>query len=372
MSVPPASFLGLAFAAVAGASLVLSGCSKPSSAATSTAMATAGAASSAAPDVRVQTAAVTSRPVPRYLSVTGQLKSGRETDLAANANGRVTATLVERGSQVKAGDVLAQLDMRAAALSAAEARAQADTAAASADNAKTECDRTRALVASGALGRAELDRMDGQCKTSALAVHAAQARSNLAAQNVGDGVIRAPFAGVVAERYVDVGEFVHQDSKVVTLVDLSALRLELTIPEGSIAAAVPGAKVMFSVAGYPDRTFSSTLAFVGASVRPTTRDVVAEAKVDATDALLRPGMFASGRLASGQDQMPVVPKSAVVVRDGKPNAFVSVGGRIEQRLVQLGEPSGDDVSITRGLADGEIVVLSPSDTLRNGVRVAGN
>lgn len=372
MSVQPRPFPSLAFAAAAAASLVLSGCSTPSSAATSASAGATGAPSTAAPDVRVQTAAVSSRPIPRYLSVTGQLKSGRETDLAANANGRVTATLVERGSQVKAGDVLASLDVRAAALSAAEAKAQADTAAASADNAKIECDRTRALVASGALGRAELDRMDGQCKTSALAVGAAQARSHLAAQNVGDGVIRAPFAGVVAERYVDVGEFVHQDSKVVTLVDLSSLRLELTIPESSIAAAVPGAKVLFGVAGYPDRTFSATLAFVGASVRATTRDVVAEAKVDTTDALLRPGMFASGRLASGEEKMAVVPKTAVVVRDGKPTAFVSVAGRIEQRLVQLGEPSGDDVAITRGLADGEFVVLSPSDTLRNGVRIAGN
>lgn len=363
-----------AAAAPLAIAILAAGCSSPSSASTST-PAPAGAASGAASTTaaeRVATTAVTARPVPRFLSVTGQLKSGRETDLAANASGRVLTTKVERGSQVKAGDVLATLDVRAAALSAAEAKAQAEISAASAANAKLECERTRALVASGSLGKAELDRMDGQCTTTALAVGAAQARSQLAAQNVGDGVIRAPFAGVVAERFVDVGEFVRQDSKVVTLVDLSALRLELTIPESNIAAAQPGAKVEFTVAGYPDRKFTGALAFVGASVRSTTRDVVAEAKVDGTDAVLRPGMFASGRLMSGEEKTPVVPKTAVVTRDGKSTAFVVVDGRVEQRILQLGEPSGEEVAVLRGVAEGEKVVVTPNDKLRNGVRVAGN
>lgn len=358
-----------AVAAVALFSLSAVGCSKPSSASTASSQ---GPDAGAVADARVVTAVVAERPVPRYLSITGQLKSGRETDLAANAAGRVTATRVERGAQVKAGDVLAVLDVRAAALSATEAKAQADTAAATAANAKVECDRTRALVASGALGQAELDRMDGQCRTSALAVGAAQARSQLAAQNVGDGVIRAPFAGVVAERFVDVGEFVRQDTRIVTLVDLSALRLELTIPEASIAAARPGAQVEFSVSGYPDRKFTGALAFVGASVRTTTRDVVAEAKVDATDAVLRPGMFASGRLVSGEEKTPVVPKTSIVTRDNKSTVFVVVAGRLEQRILLLGDPTGEDVSVLRGIAAGENVVVAPSDQLRNGARVAGN
>jgi RND family efflux transporter MFP subunit len=354
-------------AAPFAAALFASGCSKPSSASTGHPTTT-----SAAPEARVATTVAVERAVPRYLPVTGQLRSGRETDLAANAVGRVTATRVERGSQVKAGDVLAVLDVRAAALSAAEARAQADTASATAANAKVECDRTRALVASGSLGKAELERMDGQCKTSALAVTAYDARARLAAQNVGDGVIRAPFAGVVAERFVDVGEYVRADSRVVTLVDLSALRLELTIPEANIAAARPGADVEFGVAGYPDRKFKAALAFVGTSVRATTRDVVAEAKVDATDAVLRPGMFASGRLVSGEEKLPVIPKSAIVTRDRKATAFVVASGRVEQRVLQLGEPAGDEVAIARGIAAGEHVVTTPNDQLRNGVRVAGN
>jgi hypothetical protein len=83
-------------------------------------------------------------------------------------------------------------------------------------------------------------------------------------------------------------------------------------------------------------------------------------------------MFASGRLMSGEENTPVIPRTAVITRDGKSTAFVVASGRLEQRILQLGEPAGDDVSVLRGIAVGENVVVTPNDKLRNGVRVAGN
>ena len=177
-----------------------------------------GAGVTAAP-AQVNTHTVTSKLVPKYLLVTGQLKSSRETDLAANASGKVVQTRVERGTQVKAGETLATLDVRAASLSAAEARAHAETAAQQAKTAKSDCERADVLLQSGAISRAEFDRLDAQCRTTDFQVSAAQARLKLAAQNVGDGVIRAPFNGFVTERYIDVGEYVTPSSKVVTIVD---------------------------------------------------------------------------------------------------------------------------------------------------------
>lgn len=324
------------------------------------------------PPAHVASQPVGTKPVSQYLRLTGQLKSGRETDLAANANGRVLTTRVERGARVKAGDVIATLDTRAAALSANEARAMAENAATNAASAKLECDRVRSLVASGSLGRAELDRVDAQCRSSEHAVSAAEARSLLAAQNVGDGVIRAPFAGVVGERYVDVGEYVRQDSKVVTLVDINSLRVQITVPETYIAAVRPGARVTFTVAGYPDKTFSGALKFVGASVRDATRDVVAEATIDAEGAaLLRPGMFTAVRLETGEQPMPVVPRSSVTTRDGKSFVFVVANGRAEQRILQTTETLGDEVAVSRGVANGESVVVTPPATLKNGQQVTG-
>jgi membrane fusion protein, multidrug efflux system len=317
----------------------------------------------------IGTQAVSARPVQSWLTLTGQLKGSKEADLAANANGRITKTLVERGETVKAGQPLAVIDTRSANLNLAEARASAESAVASAENAKLTCDRYRALAETGAISQFEYDRVSVQCRTSDLGVSAARARAALAGQIVGDGVIRAPFAGSVAERFVDAGEFVHSDTRVVSLVDFSMLRVEFTVPEANIAVVRPGAKIRFSVAGYPTKKFDGTVKYVGAQVRPMTRDVVAEAVVDAPDVVLRPGMFAAVQLAAGAKESSVVPRRSLLERDGKFVAFVEANGRLEERIVQTGEVEGDEVAITRGLSAGEKLVVAPSNELKNGQRI---
>lgn len=323
--------------------------------------------------VRLETASVSTQEVPEWLLLTGQLKGSRETDLAANARGRVATTQVERGQFVKAGQVLVTLDVRSAALTAATAVADAQSAVASAESAKRECDRARSLVAAGALSSQQAERLETQCRTAELQVSSARDRARLAAQNVGDAVIRAPFAGFVAERYVEVGEYLQPDARVVTLVDLSSMRLELSIPEAEIAAATPGKRVRFSVAAYPERKFGAKLEFISSAVRQNTRDVLAEAVVDSADVaagILRAGMFASVQLQLGTARVPVVPPSALVERDGRTTAFIVRDGRVEQRIVQSGEalPSGER-SILRGVAQGEALVLTPDAALKNGQTV---
>ncbi|MGC4069861.1 MAG: efflux RND transporter periplasmic adaptor subunit [Polyangiaceae bacterium] len=348
--------LGLVAGGLAG------GCCKPASAASEESTRSPNA-------VKVETVSVASRSVPRWLNLTGQLKGSRDADVAANANGKVVKTLVERGDVVKAGQAIATIDTRAAALNFAEARASAESAAASAENAKMNCDRFRALAEQGAISQFEYDARSVQCKTSDLAVSAARARAALAGQTVGDGVIRAPFAGSIAERYVDVGEFVRSDSRVVTLVNLTKLRLEFTIPETQIAAARPGALVRFTVSGFPDKRFQGSVKYVSAQVRPTTRDVVAEAVIDTADVDLRPGMFAAIELAAGEQTLPIVNRRSLLERDGRFVAFATVEGRLEERIIQLGESFGEEIAVLRGVNAGESVVVAPSRELKNGQRV---
>jgi RND family efflux transporter MFP subunit len=318
---------------------------------------------------KVETQPVAARRLPVWLSLTGQLKGSRDADLAANANGKVIKTLVERGAVVKAGQPLAVLDTRAASLSLAEARASAESAAAAAENEQVNCERFGALAKQGAISQAEYDSHAVRCRTSELAVSAARARSAMAGQSVGDGVIRAPFAGSVAERYVDVGEFVRSDSKVVTLVDLTSMRLEFTLPESQIAAARSGAKIRFSVAGYPNKQFGGTVKYVSAQVRPTTRDVVAEAVIDTPDVDLRPGMFAAVELESGTQEVPVISSKSLLERDSKYVVFVEVNGRLEERIVHVSETLGEEKAITRGIAAGDKLVVAPTHDLKNGQRV---
>lgn len=329
----------------------------------------AAAAAKEEPPVSVQTEAARSIEVPRTLRLTGTLRGDRETDLAANANGRVLATSVERGEQIKPGQVLAKLDTRAAALSAADARAQVDSIKAQAGLARIECERYEQLKAKGAISDLEYQQKIGQCETLPLNVQAASARAALAAQNVGDGVIRAPFAGVVTERFVEVGQFVRQDSRVVTIVSVDPLRLQIAVPEAQVASVKEGAEVSFRVAAYGERRFTGKVRFVSGALRATTRDLVAEAIVPNPEHLLLPGMFADVELTVGSERLPSVPAAALTERDDQSRLFVVVDGRLEERIVAVGPKVADRVSITRGVKDGEQVVVSDRTGLGNGRRV---
>ncbi|HVY47238.1 MAG TPA: efflux RND transporter periplasmic adaptor subunit [Minicystis sp.] len=319
--------------------------------------------------VHVETADVREQTMPRTIPVTGTLHGQRQTDLAADANGKVLETLVERGAQVKKGDVIAKLDVRAAAAAAAEAHANVAVAKAQAESAERDCERYRGLLAKHAITQAEFDRAADACKTDPLAVRAAEARAHAASLNVTDGTIRAPFNGYVAERQVDVGQYVHPDTKVATVVELDPLRLEITVPEIELAAVKPGVAITFTVAAFRGKTFEGTVKFVSPAVREATRDVVAEAEVPNPDHALLPGMFAEGRLAVGEEKDPVVPKAAVTEREDHQVVFAVVAGHIEERLVQLGATKGDDVAVRRGVKPGEKVVLHPDTKLWNGAPV---
>lgn len=326
----------------------------------------AAAASGEKPAVSVQTEAVAVIDVPRTLRLTGSLRGDRETDLAANAAGRVLATSVERGEHIKPGQVLAKLDTRAAALSATEARAQVDSTRAQEEQARIECDRYEQLKAKGAITDLEYQQKITQCRTLPLSVQAAAARAALAAQNVGDGVIRAPFAGVVTERYVEVGQYLRQDSRVVTIVSADPLRLTIAVPEAQVAAVKEGAEVTFGVAAYPGRRFSGKVRFVSGALRSTTRDLIAEALVPNPERLLLPGMFADVELVTGSEPLPSVPARALLEHDQQSRVFVVAGGRLEERIVALGPKLGDRVAVTRGVRAGEQVVVSELKGLSNG------
>jgi membrane fusion protein, multidrug efflux system len=354
------TLLNRKFALALLATLASAGCKGPPSEA---------AAKAELPAVSVRAEAATLMEVPRTLRLTGTLRGDREADLAANASGRVLSTSVERGEQVKPGQVLARLDTRALALSATEARAQVDSARAQEEQARLECDRYEQLKAKGAITDLEYQQKITQCRTLPLSVQAATARAALAAQNVGDGLIRAPFAGVITERFVEVGQFLRQDSRVVTIVSTDPLRLQLAVPEAQVQSVKEGASVTFGVSAFPGKRFEGTVRFVSGALRATTRDLIAEAMVPNPSRALLPGMFADVELTIGSERLPSVPKSALLMRDDQARVFALVAGRLEERIVALGPERGDRVAVSHGVRDTEQVVVSELTGLSNGQRV---
>jgi membrane fusion protein (multidrug efflux system) len=306
--------------------------------------------------------------VPRVLMLSGSLIGTEEADVAAGAAGKVLSTHVERGAVVKKGAVLVKLDARTASAQAEEAAAQLGSLKAQEDQARLDCARTDQMFAKGAISKADYDKAQTACKTTKFSVSAAQARKTMTAEALRDMEIRAPFSGMVVERFVSAGEYVRPDSKVVTLIDVDSLRVELTVPEADVTQIKQGMQVEFRTAA-TGRPVRGKVRYVGPAVRKQTRDAVIEAVVDNAGHDLRPGMFVTAELALGQQALPAVPESAVRAEGTLRHVFLVSAGRIEDRLVQVGEPQEGLVPVMSGLKAGEQVVADLSPEVRDGARV---
>jgi RND family efflux transporter MFP subunit len=319
--------------------------------------------------IAAPTVVVAEKELPSTLLLAGTLKANQESELAANASGRVMRTMVERGSYVRSGQALAQLDVRMATLSATEAEANFETARSQKGQAEADCARFDKLLERGAITQQEYDRQVTACKTATSSTTAAETRAALAKQTLSDGTVRAPFPGLVSERYVSVGEYVSPSTKVAHIVDIDPLRLELTIPEQNMSAVKEGQEVMFQVGAFPDRTFTGVVHYIGPAVRATTRDLVFEAMVQNKDKLLRPGLFATAQLDVGKRKLPVVPKTALKVDGDTTRLYAVIEKHVEERIVQVGPTQGDLVGVLNGVAAGERVVVKPTEQISDGVEV---
>jgi membrane fusion protein, multidrug efflux system len=319
------------------------------------------------PAVAIKTIAAKTITVPRVLTLSGTLIGSEEAKVAAGAAGKVLSTAVERGSVVTKGAVLARLDARAATAIADEAAAQFESLKAQQAQAQLDCERTQQMFDKGAISKADYDRARTQCETSKWSVSAAAARKTQTAEALRDMEIKAPFNGWVVERSVSPGEYVRADSTVVTLVEVDQLRVELTVPEGDLAAMKHGMTIDFRTTS--DKTYRGHIRYIGPSVRQQTRDALVEAVVENGAHDLRPGMFVTARLELGEQALPGIPDSAVRVDGAQRHVFVNVGGRLEDRLVQVADTRGGMVAVMAGLKPGEPVVADLSADIHDGLKV---
>jgi membrane fusion protein (multidrug efflux system) len=334
------------------------------------AAASQGAAEAATAPVHVQKGTVSEQPMPEYLTLTGSLRASQQSDIAADANGKVLQALVERGQAVKAGQVIATLDARSATLTATAAQAQSNLAQSQLVQAQRECDRVKHLLETGAISQAEFDRQTSQCTGQQFSATAAEAQQQSAAKLLGDTRIRAPFDGIIGEKLVNVGQYVEPSTKVASIYAADPLRLQLTVPEANLASIHEGVVVTFSVAAFGDEQFTGTIKYISPNVRESSRDLVTEAIVPNGDGRLRPGMFAVARLELGEQKKPVVAASALARDDASARLFVvGADSRVQERLVRVGEAKGDVVAVLSGVRPGETVVLQPGPDVRDGARV---
>ena len=321
------------------------------------------------PTVRVDAHAAEAQEITTVLPLTGELISERRTKLSANATGQVVATFIERGQNVAAGEVLVRLDVRGAQHAAAEAKANLANLMAQRAVADKDCSRTRALHDKGTISQQEFDRGMAQCQEILAQTDAAQARLRSAQQTLFDGAVRAPFAGVITQRQVNVGDYVRPDSEVAVLLAPDPLRLRFTVPESNLYSAKVGTVVTFTVPAVQDKVFAGSVRYVSGEVREDSRDVVVEALVDNHERLLLPGMFATVHLQTGLRTLPTVPKTALLDLAGHAAVMTVRNQRIEQHAVRVGADLGERVAIEAGISAEDLVVDVADPSIVDGAHV---
>jgi membrane fusion protein (multidrug efflux system) len=308
---------------------------------------------------KVSTVAASKSPIPRYLRITGELKGSQQANVAADASGKVVEASIERGATVKAGDVLFRLDDRSAALSLAEAEASLVSAQLKLDLQRTELNRNEPLARAKAIADSDFQRFKTEFASAEANFDAAKARRDIAKKTLADATIVSPFDATVGERLVEVGEYVNANTQVAALVATGRLRLVVNVPETSVGLIHEGQNVSFSVPAYSGVTFAGNIKFIGASVRSSARDLIVEAEVANGDRRLKPGMFAEGRIALGEEESVTIPSVAVVADGLSQRVFVLINDRLEERLVETGETKDAMVEIRRGVSAGDAVVIDP-------------
>jgi membrane fusion protein, multidrug efflux system len=193
----------------------------------------------------------------------------------------------------------------------------------------------------------------------------------LARKALADTVVKAPFAGVVGERLVSVGDYVTRGTKVASVLRTNPLRVQLTVPEQYSAGMAVGRAVTFEVDASPGKQFTGQVRYVSPALEAASRTLVVEAVVPNDAGTLKPGSFATALIEEANRSPGIlVPGVAVRTVAGTSRVFVVSGDRAEERIVTVGQPAGDLVEITSGLKAGENVATTNVATLADGVKVA--
>ncbi len=355
----------------------------------------AGCRSGAAAEAPVQAQAVTVAVAPVQgtdvavvIEATGSFEAAEASDVAPETSGTVTATLVDVGDRVKAGDVLVRVQGINAGLRLDEARAAASRAESNVkfaeaqnDLAQTTAARYAALVATGDVSKTVADQAKTQAETATQSVNTARAslaeakaQLALAEKAVADVVIAAPFAGYIAERKVSKGEYVQPSTAVVRLVSIDPLRLKLTVPGVQAGDVKVGQTTQCTVDAFPGRTFAGKITAINPALAAESRTMGVEARVPNPDASVKPGMFAVARIETGKTERAMLVPRKAIIEDPNTNSYrvyvIDKDNHAHLRVVQLAARQLQDaVRITGGVAEGERVATTHLGDLYDGCAV---
>jgi RND family efflux transporter MFP subunit len=313
--------------------------------------------------------------ITRGIPVTGTLKATEQSLVRAKVAGEVRELRVREGQSVSAGQLIARIDPTDFEARVVEREAQLRSAAAQLEQAQRTFAQNTQLVERGFIARSALDNAASALEAATGARDAAQAQLASARKALADTAVVSPIGGVVAERFVQPGEKVSPDTRILSIVDLSRIEIEAPVPAAEIAAVRPGQTVRLRIEGEREPREGRILR-LGPSTAAGTRSIPVYIGIDNPGAALRAGQFAQGQLAvESRDGVIAVPESALRERAGRSYVYAIEAGKVVEKDVVTGlrdagaiAPGGGSglIEVVRGLSAGERIVAPNLGSLRAG------
>ena len=302
--------------------------------------------------------------------ISGTLEARTEARVRAEMGGQVERTFADEGQRVREGVLLARLDDSAVRDAYLSAKSAVRSAESGLQIAQRNAERSSRLAQAGALPERDLETAQLNATNAEGALADARARLALAEKQLGNTMVRAPITGAVSQRAVDPGDVVQVGAALFTIVDLSSLRLDATVPVEEIDRLKVGAPVEFSVTGY-DRRFSGRIERVNPAVDPETRQVRIYVVIPNAGQSLVSGLYAEGRVATDTRRAVAVPTSAVDRRGTAPVIHRLKAGKVVVVPVQLGvrDEASELVEIHSGITPGDTVLLGSAQGIAEGAPV---
>ncbi|MBP1609016.1 MAG: putative Macrolide-specific efflux protein macA precursor [Acidobacteria bacterium] len=369
-----------------------------------------GGSAATKPAVQVHTAAVQRISIERQVDISGTLASTDQAKVSSEVAGVVQQVLVELGTEVKPGQVLVKLDptelqlalQRAeSALRQTEAQLGIDaikikepppdeeipsirTALANRDDARAQLARARRLMSQKLLPQADLDTAETRVKVTEANYQAAlenvralkaslqdrRASLELAKKKLNDASIRSSVGGQVSEKFVQPGEYIRENTPVVSVVQMNPLKLKTAVQEKYASTIKQNQPAQFQVESFPDAVFIGRVAYISPAVDQTTRTFQVEILVDNRDRRLKPGFFAKGIIQTKLDEnVMAVPEEAISQLAGMSSVFAIADNKARQLTITIGSAKGNLVEVVSGLNGDEVLAVSNINQLANGVAV---
>jgi RND family efflux transporter MFP subunit len=308
--------------------------------------------------------------VGRTIVASGPLAAKRDQPIGiAGTGGKVVRVLVDAGSWVKAGQVLAVVDRSVQAQQTAELAAQVQAAKADAALAQNNYDRAIALQGRGFVSKAEIDSKKASRDAAFAQVRVAQARLAASRAELGRLDVTAPASGLILARTVEVGQIVSPGSGALfRLAEGGQMEMQAQLSQQDLSLIRVGMPAQVTPVG-SDRSFTGTVWQVAPAIDPQSRLGAVRVQVP-YDPIIRPGGFAEVRITAGTTTAPLLPQSAVL-SDDRGNYVYVINGRneVERRNIKIGTVNDNGVTIAEGLSGNEAVVLSAGPFLNPGQKV---